>query len=359
MTKIHYRYSPSATKRWLNCPGSLDAPPSKTSEYSEAGTNAHTVGEIAVRTGELVTDDEDTRAAVSVYVDFVESIREKQPILELIEETRAHAQFEDFGGTADYLAIYMDGAAGCVLHFVDYKHGEGVAVEAEENYQLLSYAVIFASFFGLAIDTYRLTIVQPRCTDVEPVQTWETTPERVEEHARAIEQVRSQKHFKAGDHCRWCSLASTCDTLRQESLRLAQLSFEQAEVEDLLHFHGMADAIRAALSQIEDVLVEKARLGFELPGHKIVESIGNRKWSAPEDKIFRRLRKLGLSKKQVTKTSTLSPAAVEKLLPKDARKGAFAGLITREHIGLRVVPETARGNSVPISVEQVFKDNPE
>lgn len=358
MSKVHYRYSPSATKRWLNCPGSLDAQPSKASEYSAAGEGAHTVGEIAVRTGELLTDDEDLRAAVSVYVNFVEEIRAKNPILELIEETRAHAHFEDFGGTADYLAIYVENGL-CILHFVDYKHGEGVAVEAEENYQLLSYAVIFASFFGVLIDAYRLTIVQPRCTEVEPVQTWETTPERVAEHAAAIEQIRGQKHFKAGDHCRWCSLASTCDTLRQESLRLAQLSFEQAEVEDLLHLHSMADAIRAALAQIQDVLVEKARLGFELPGHKIVESIGNRKWSADEIEIFQRLRDLGFHPSQAVKHKLLSPAAVEKLLPKEVRKGAFDGLITREHIGLRVVPETARGNSVPLSVNQLFRDTPE
>lgn len=358
MTKQHYRYSPSATKRWLNCPGSLDAPPSAESVHSLEGTAAHAVAERCLR-GEAIVAHTDVLAAVNVFVDYVAYLRQFEPMLELIEDTRVHAEFDDLGGTADYLAIYQDGDSGTVLHFVDYKHGEGVPVIAVENHQLLTYAVIFASYFGSEIDTYRLTIIQPRCIEVDPIQTWEIPPERVAEHAEAIKAVRGQSHFKAGDHCRWCSLAPTCETLRAESLRIAQLQFEQADVEELLRLYEMGDAIRAALKELQSVLVEKARLGCELPGYKVVESLGHRKWAAPEDKIFRRLAKLGLKKKQVVETKLLSPAAIEELLSKEARERAFDGLITREMIGLRVVPESARGEQMSLSVEQVFKDDPE
>lgn len=360
MTK-HYRYSPSATKRWLNCTASLDAPASKDSVWSEEGHLAHAVGEQAVRTGVMPDDigDEEFRAAIKLYVDYVDTLRaEKRPMLELIEDTRVHKGFDDYGGTADYLAIYEELGLG-VLHFVDYKHGAGIPVTAEENAQLLSYADIFGSWFGPAIDVYRLTIVQPRCLEtVAPVQTWDTTPERVAEHAKAVVDVRSQHTLKAGDWCRFCSLASTCPALRERTLEIAKLQFEQADTDELLQFYSMAEVIRSALSELESVLIEKARLGCELPGYKIVESVGKRKWSEPEDKIFRRLRKLGISKKQATATKILSPTAVEKLLPKDVRKQALNGLIVRESIGLRVVPETARGLPMSLSVEQVFKDDP-
>lgn len=355
--KTHFRYSPSATKRWVNCPGSIDAPPNDSSSYSLEGDEAHDVAENALRNGTLVDQSNpELHAAVSTYVDFVADIRrDKRPFAEFIEDTRIHADYDDVGGTSDYVAFYEDG--GTVLHFVDLKYGIGIPVLAEENYQLLTYATIYASWFESIIDKYRLTIIQPRCPEVEPIQTWETYPKRVKEHAKLIHSVRDKRTFKAGDWCRFCSLRPTCPVLRHEMLNVAQQQFERAEVSDLLELHAMADTIRGALNQLEDVLIQKAKAGFELPGHKVVESVGHRKWAENERKILKRLRELGINRKQAMKSKLLSPAALEKLLDKESRKGAFDGLITRDRTGLRVVPESARGEPQLLSVNDVFKDD--
>lgn len=353
MSKKHYPLSPSASKRWINCPASLNAP-NTSSSYAEEGTAAHDVAEVALRTGRLITPDLEVRNAVQVYYDYVRDLRrDKQPYFELIEDTREHATDPDLGGTADYLAIYEEDGK-TVLHFVDYKHGAGVAVIAEENYQLLTYAVIYESWFGVEIDVYRMTIVQPRNIEVDPVQTWDCAPERVREHGKLIAKAKTQSHFKAGDHCRFCSLASTCQTLQDEMLVVARQQFDQAEVEDLLRLHSMADSIRAALNSLEETLVEKARAGVELPGYKVVESLGHRKWSAPEAKILSKLRRLGVKKKDAVITKLKSPAALEKLLDKDQRKKAFVGLITRDSVGFRIVEDSARGEELLLSANQVF-----
>lgn len=358
MGKKHYFYSPSASKRWMTCPGSLDAPPSPETVWSSDGTAAHDVLEVSLRTGQLDTADPEQHAAVKLMVDYVEQLRaEKQPQLELIECLREHRTIADLGGTADYLAIYIEDGK-VVLHFVDYKHGAGVGVIAVENYQLLTYACIFASYFGLTIDVYRMTIIQPRCTQVEPIQTWDTTPERVAQHEAEILAVKDKRHFAAGPHCQFCSLAGSCPTLREQSLALAQRTFEQAEVPELIELYEMQDAIRASLNQIEGILIEKARLGFELPGYKVVDSIGNRRWAIDEPKLVRRLAKLGISRKQLFTKSMITPAAVEKLLelPAKERKTALNGLTVREKIGQRVVPEAARGDKLLLSVDQVFTE---
>lgn len=355
--KKHYFYSPSASKRWMTCPGSLDAPPSPESSYSTEGTRAHEVAEVAVRTGELVADDPEQHAAISVYTDFINQLRaDKKPHFELVEDLREHATIADLGGTTDYAAIYVEGGQ-VVLHFVDYKHGAGVGVLAVENYQLLTYAVIFASWFGATIDLYRMTIIQPRCREVEPIQTWEASPERIAKHEAEILTVKDQKHFKAGPHCQFCSLAGSCPTLREHSLVVAQGLFEQAEVYDLIELLELSDAIRASLNKIEGILIEKARLGYELPGYKVVDSVGHRKWAVPETKLVRRLAKLGISRKQLFTKSMITPAAVERLLelPAKEKETALSGLTIREKIGQRVVPESARGEQLLLSVDQVFK----
>lgn len=358
MGKKHYFYSPSASKRWMTCPGSLDAPPSPDTVYSIEGDAAHDVLEVALRTGELNASDPEQHAAVTMMVDYVEQLRaEKQPYFELIECLREHRTIADLGGTADYLAIYIEDGK-VVLHFVDYKHGAGVGVIAVENYQLLTYACIFASYFGVVVDVYRMTIIQPRCSQVEPIQVWDTTPQRVAQHEAEILAVKDKRHFAAGPHCQFCSLAGSCPTLREQSLAVAQAAFEQAEIPELIQLFEMQDAIRASLNQIEGILIEKARLGCELPGYKVVDSIGHRKWALDEPKLVRRLAKLGISRKQLFEKRMITPAAVEKLLelkPKE-RKTALNGLTVREKVGQRVVPEAARGEQLLLSVDQVFSE---
>ena len=101
--KTHARLSPSASKRWMTCPGSVafcssikgrEAP----SKFAAEGTAAHELGEICLASGEhpskqlgqYITADGmrfkvtlDMVAAVETYVDYVKEIASEGGSLEL------------------------------------------------------------------------------------------------------------------------------------------------------------------------------------------------------------------------------------------------------------------------------------
>ncbi len=93
MPSVHYRRSPSASTRWLACPGSIplsEGIPRKESSYAQEGTEAHTLAEMML-TGKcaFVSDNREMRDAVQVYVDEINSYRRNYKVL--AEYNRANA----------------------------------------------------------------------------------------------------------------------------------------------------------------------------------------------------------------------------------------------------------------------------
>jgi hypothetical protein len=350
--RAHARYAPSGTDRWLECPGSVpmsDGIVSESSVYAEEGTAAHELGEKQLRDPGFVvppTTPLDMQMAVSKYVNYINSeIRSKQPFFEHIEKRFTHPTLADFFGTGDYAAGYMD-ASKIVLHFVDYKHGAGVAVDAHENKQLLSYALLVVDSFGVPMfDTFRVTVVQPRCPDHDPISTWEFGPERLDQHREAVKAAMASTAIKAGAHCRWCPAAVKCPKLREHMLQAAQAEFpatvEDKDVSDWLTIFSMREAIKSVLEQIETKLIAAAMRGVQLPGHKVVESWSHRRWKQDEAKTLKVLAKHGIGKKLAMETSLRSPSQMEKV--DGVTKEMIAPLVHQEMLGHRVVSESTRG----------------
>jgi len=163
----HARLSPSGSKRWFACPGSLtlEAPiPNKSSEYSDDGTAMHDIA-ARVLTGYLMCaadaigtwvtvsrpDEEPTR---KVQIDedmadlvqaYVEMVLAKASGHELHVEQRVEfSQFvglEDQFGTADFIIIERDDAGRMhTLDVGDLKTGHK-PVDVEHNSQALTYAL--------------------------------------------------------------------------------------------------------------------------------------------------------------------------------------------------------------------------
>lgn len=351
MPDSHSKYSPSATDRWLNCPGSIKASeglPSKSSSYAEEGTHAHSVAEKALLTGKIdAGGDAELEDCIRIYVDTVNFIRNTFAVkLEQIEQKVYHVDLPNYGGTADYFAIYEDDGE-MVLHIVDYKHGMGVAVDVYENKQVLSYALIISSNYPGLIDKFRATIVQPRATENDDVQDWEFPLERVQRHEASVREAMQQQHLKAGKHCRWCPVAPRCEELRAELLRTAQHEFDEVisetEVSRYLEILELGPAISSVMNTCHEKLLLAARQGVELPGHKVIERKSHRRWRADTEQTLAELSKAGVEEEQLIERKLITPAKAEK---QGVPRELISELAEQVLIGHKVVPETHRGRPV-------------
>lgn len=244
----HARLSPSGSKRWINCPGSVAATEGMHdpgSEYAWEGTAAHEVLERSLQGWlrdkdsfpedhlgaviEVVKDWENPSdvAGIEVTQEMVDAVRvafdyvvgqvEGNPGVVVHLERRVSFEAADppeglDGGTCDITLWYPDGR----LQVIDYKHGRGVLVEVEDNTQAILYAL------GAVLTDRRkprvviTTIIQPRAFhEVGPVRShtymWGEMVEWKEhlwERAAATQEPRAP--LAVGDWCRFCLAAPTC-----------------------------------------------------------------------------------------------------------------------------------------------------
>ncbi|MEI6726205.1 MAG: DUF2800 domain-containing protein [Actinomycetes bacterium] len=174
----HAQLSPSSAVRWMSCPGSVrmcEGIPDTSSAASLEGTMMHTVSAhcLTRRTDAAgyvgVTDPEtglilqaEQAQAIQTYVDTVRDIVVATGGALFVEQRLSIWHMtgeEDAHGTADAVILTMD-----ELIVIDAKFGRGVAVEAEENPQLMMYAAAAYVEHELAYDfkRVRMMIVQPR-----------------------------------------------------------------------------------------------------------------------------------------------------------------------------------------------------
>ena len=168
----HALLSASASPRWLRCPPSARLCQNyedRGSNYAIEGTAAHTLCEYKLKkalgmeakdpTADLTYYNEEMEECADGYAAYILELVEvakktsTDPVV-LIEQRLDYSRFAEGGfGTGD-----------CTLHIIDYKHGQGVLVEAERNPQMMLYGLgaleIFDCLFD--IETVSMTIYQPR-----------------------------------------------------------------------------------------------------------------------------------------------------------------------------------------------------
>lgn len=153
--KGHAILSASSSHRWLHCPPSArlcESYEDKDSDYAAEGTEAHELCEYKLRralgleandpTENLEWFSEEMYYCADGYADYVleqvEAAKQtcKDPVV-LIEQRVDFSRWVESGfGTADCIII-ADGT----LQVIDYKHGLGVLVSAEDNPQMQCYAL--------------------------------------------------------------------------------------------------------------------------------------------------------------------------------------------------------------------------
>lgn len=357
----HSKYSASGASRWLACPGSvlIEAPESPSSEYAAEGTVAHELaceclllgvsprvylGKDRSADGFTFTVSEEMVKAIEAYLYtiWMEEKRLGPDCLSCYEERIEHTTLPNFGGTVD---CYLVSRSERKLVVVDFKYGAGVPVEAEENVQLGSYALLAAMSLGFdpaeasqSLEV-RLIIVQPRCYDEESIKVWDVPAGwLVDLYYRVSEVVNGSRNdeIHAGDHCKWCPAKAQCPELYEMTLLTAKQEFSAPSmtVENASKILDKRKSIEAFLDAVENWIHGQLDKGVEVPGYKLVQSLGNRRYAVDEATIEKKCRSKGFGKKQIYETSLLSPAQLEKLVGKEL----IAQLTERPVKGTTVVP---------------------
>lgn len=308
----HALLSASGASRWMACTPSARLEQqfeNKTSEYAAEGTLAHELGELKLRKEleglstrtynskvKKIQEDKLYTADMPDYVDmYVETCLERvseakaktSDALFKIEQRLDFSEWVPKGfGTGDFVII-ADGT----MEVCDLKYGKGVLVSADNNKQMMLYALGAISEFSFLydIEKVRMTIIQPR---LDNISTFEVTVEELlkwaEEFVRPKAElaIKGEGEFFSGDHCRFCRAKAVCRARADKNLELAKYDFQEPPTmdnNDIAYVLSKVDELVNWASDVKEYALELALKGEEFDGFKIVEGRSNRKWSSEED----------------------------------------------------------------------------
>ena len=344
----HARLSASAAHRWLQCPPSVrTAGGDKSSVHAANGTIAHDIAakclsdpslsasDFFLKRGKVdgfdIECDLEMVDAINLYVEDVAADRQKgdeswveMPLLQALSRIDP-----DLGGTADYVR-YRPSTRHLLV--ADFKYGQGVYVDADDNEQLKIYALGAMLECGKVVTSVTVRIVQPRFEGAKPIR--ESTFKAVElldfiaDVKAAADLSRDAKApYKAGDHCKFCPAARTCPELERSQHALLASDFDvvpalgaalPVDHTKLAAALVSIPAVKERIKAIEAFAYAEASRGVEIPGFKLVDKRANRAWKSTGD-VIEWAEKLAIDPYQPREL--LSPAQMEKKLSADAPKG--------------------------------------
>lgn len=355
----HAKLSPSAASRWMRCTmaPSLEAGlPDETSSYALEGTQAHELAEFTARTSVGLSwsgkppqaADPEMQDAAEDYAAFI-----RQTYLGLKEsgadpdiETEMRLDLTEWipegFGTADCL-IVADGT----LHVIDFKYGKGVKVDAENNRQMMIYALGALNWAQMLydIEAVRMVIVQPR---LGGISEWGQTAEDLLSWGEDVLKPAARAAFDGSgefcpgeETCRFCKAAGSCRAQAEHFVQLFDdnpdptlLSIEET-AELLQRASGMSDWLKGIESAVFSALMD----GDSVPGWKLVEGRSTRKYT-DEEEIAKRLRKARYKVSEIYEKKLLGISKMEKLLGKKQMGDLIGDLIEKPRGAAKLAPES-------------------
>lgn len=340
----HALLSPSSAHRWLNCPLAprLEATlPENTTEYAKEGTIAHSVCEITakkkfkkLKTAEYnkaikklkssrLWNDEMLHTA-EIYVDH---LAEKS----MQFEVEPYIAFEVRVDISDFVPEAF-GRCDCVMFggdtlvITDYKHGKGVPVCAEQNPQMMLYALgalkLYRPLFGNALKNVEMFIDQPRINSyegwgvtIEDLLTW---GENIKPKAQLAFMGFGEYH--AGNWCRFCRANGIC---KAQAAQLTGAFDEYKEAVEkptqLLSPVEMSDILERGkclvewYEKVKEKALETILSGVKIPGWKAVEGRSMRAWTN-QDLALDKLIESGVDRAVIYDSVPKTLAQLEKTL---------------------------------------------
>jgi hypothetical protein len=375
----HALFSPSSAKRWMSCAGSVALGrqyPRTASKYASEGTAAHTLasraleynrpasfflGEQIEADGLVFVVDEDMAGHVQLYLDEIRSrVGDGQLLIEqrisFSETVGLPGQF----GTADAIILSADDRT---LTVADLKYGMGVRVNAEENEQLMTYAVgVLESFAPILGDVEEVVIlvIQPR---LDHIDEWRCSLLRLRQHAAEMidavsaagdaiacmdtgRGIPNEMFHPSTDACMWCPAKADCRALEREVASAVFNDFKALDEpsrvmvdapprvpggERLGQLFGVLDLIEVWCKGVRAEVERQVMAGMEVIGPdgaamKVVEGKrGNRSWTNEQEAEGLLVGLLSPEKAYVPR-KIITPSAADKLLNKKTTKAMWETL---------------------------------
>lgn len=322
----------STAKRVINCPGSValvaTMPQQEGSSYANEGSLLHEAIAIVLDTACAPEDMVGFEAhGLTLTQELLE--RKLLPALNLLNEydpaTKLEFKTEEvvsFGdlmpgvfGSSDIVGR-LEGRAV----ILDWKFGDGVMVEAEENMQLMFYAAAALRTPACAWAFDGVTEID--CVIIQPpyIRVWTTTLDRIATFERQLVRAVASSSLPSapladGDWCKWCTAKPICPIKTGQMDRIKQVAMQSIDVDKLASYLAVAPDIEDFLTQCRALAHQLLENDMSVPGYKLVAKRATRHWADPTT-AKARLLDLGLTEADVTKTELLSVAQSEKVLKK-------------------------------------------
>ena len=413
MAGTHARLSPSGADRWMQCLGSValsEGLPDASSTYANEGTAAHFLASESLAGGHhpshymgqtiyvysdgatwAVSDirqadcfpvDLDMVGHVNHYVQAVNHYAEGGTAL--YEQSIPIGNFtgeEGATGTADAVIITPDGE----LQIHDLKYGQGKVVSAENNRQLMLYALGAVETYGVAydFDHVRLVIHQPRVFSAPSewscgLDTLAIFAKNVEFAADMVRSAPTQgpETFLAASEeaCRWCKakVHQVCPAIDAFVAETVGADFDDLDAEtviggvealstkELAQKMAACDLIEGWIKAVRGKVESELFAGVPVPGYKIVQGKrGHRKW-ADATEAEGVLKTMRLKVEEMYDMKVISPTQVEKIFgpkgsaPSVKRWNKLQAFITQSEGAPSVAP--ASDPRPPLEIKPVIDE---